>query len=33
VDRTYTKRFDSLEVKFSSLNAFIEKMEAQFDPD
>jgi hypothetical protein len=33
VERAYTKRFDSLEVKFSSLDAFVDKMEAEFDPD
>jgi hypothetical protein len=30
---SYTKHFDSLEVKFSSLNAFVERVEREFGPD
>ena len=33
VDRAYTKHFDSLEVRFSSLNAFVERVEGEFGPD
>jgi predicted AAA+ superfamily ATPase len=33
VDRAFTKRFDSLEVKFSSLNAFVDRLEGEFEPD
>ena len=33
VDRAYNKHFDSLEVRFSSLNAFVERVEGEFGPD
>jgi uncharacterized protein len=33
VDRAYNKYFDSLEVRFSSLNAFVERVEGEFGPD
>jgi uncharacterized protein len=31
VDRAFTKRFDSLEVRFRSLNAFLDRVEAEFE--
>jgi hypothetical protein len=33
VDRAFTKRFDSLEVRFSSLNAFVDRVEGEFEPE
>jgi hypothetical protein len=33
VDRAYSKHFDSLEVRFTSLNAFVERVEGGFGPD
>jgi hypothetical protein len=33
VDRAYTKHFGSLEVRFSGLNAFVDRVEGEFEPD
>jgi predicted AAA+ superfamily ATPase len=33
VDRAYNKHFDSLEVRFISLNTFVERVEGEFGPD
>jgi hypothetical protein len=32
-DKAYTKHFDSLEVRFSSLDAFVERVEGEFGPE
>lgn len=32
VDRAFTKHFDSLEVRFSSLDSFIDNLEGEFEP-
>ncbi len=33
VDRAYNKHLGSLEVGFTSLNTFVEKVEGEFEPD
>jgi hypothetical protein len=33
VDRAYTKRFDSLQVTFSSLKTFVDGLAGEFEPE